>query len=98
MRLKILTSTLFVAGILMLLAWPLVMADRPNPDAERKVLAAFGLKMLIYFGATAITFLATAICALLLVRRAKLEFRDQASENLRGLIEGTLRDHGRKSE
>lgn len=98
MRLKILTSTLFIAGILMLLAWPLVMADRPNPDAARKVLAAFGLKMLIYFGATAITFLATAICALLLVRRAKLEFRDQASENLRGLIEGTLRDHGRKSE
>lgn len=98
MRLKLVTTVLFVLGVAMLLGWPFLMAGRPEEGANRKEIARFGLKMLTYFGFTAATFLATAICALLLVRRAKSEFRQQASENLRGLIEGTLRDHGRKTE
>jgi hypothetical protein len=94
MRLKVVTSTLLLAGLLLLLAWPFVVSGRPPKEAPPKELAQFGLKLLIYFLVTALTFLATAIAALFLARRAKDEYREQASENLKGLIEGTLRDHG----
>lgn len=98
MPLKIATTVLFVIGLAMLMAWPLVWRGRPAPEAPPKELAEFSLRFLIYFALTALVFLSSAICALLLVRRAREEFAEQAGKNLRGLIEGTLRDHGRKRD
>lgn len=98
MRLRIVTTVLFVVGLVMLMAWPLVWRGRPAPDAPRQELAEFSLRFLVYFALTALVFLATAVCALLVVRRAREEYAEQAGKNLRGLIEGTLRDHGRKGD
>lgn len=98
MRLKLVTTILLVLGLAMLMAWPLLWGGRPGPDAPKKELAEFSLRFLLYFAATALVFLATAVCALLLVRRAREEYAEQAGKNLRGLIEGTLRDHGRKHD
>lgn len=95
MRLKIVTTGLLIAGFLFLLLGPLLLTYRPASGASQEEFASFGLMLLTYFTVTALTFLATAVCALMLVRRTKEEYREQASKNLRGLIEGTLKDHGR---
>lgn len=95
MRLKIATTIFLTAGVLLLLAWPIAIGPKPDQGSQ-KDLAMYALRILIYFGITATTFLVTAILALLLVRQARKEFAQQAKENLKGLIEGTLRDHERK--
>lgn len=95
MRLKIATTSFLIAGVLLLLAWPFAIGPKPV-QASQKELAEYALRILIYFGITATTFLVTAILALLLVRQARRDFAKEAKENLKGLIEGTLRDHDRK--
>ena len=97
MRLKVLTTTLLIAGILLMLAWPIAVGARPKPEAPRKVVALWGQRVIIYFGVTSSVWLSTAMSAFLLARQSKRDLIEQERENLKSLIEGTLRDHDRKS-
>lgn len=96
MRLKVLTTTAFVFGLLCLLLWPLLLGPRPGPGASRQDLARYGLRFLTYYGVTSAAFVATAVFAVLLARQTRREYLERTRENLQDLIEGTLRDHGRK--
>lgn len=97
MRLKILTTTLLIAGVLLMLVWPLAVGGRPHHGASKKAFADYGQRVIVYFGVTSSVWLSTAMSALLLVRQSRREFLEQERDNLKSLIEGTLRDHDRKS-
>jgi len=97
MRLKVLTTTLLIAGVVLLLVWPFVFNGRPRATASRLEKAQWGQRVLVYFGVTAGTWLATAFSAMMLARQTQRQFLTDERDNLKGLIEGTLRDHGRES-
>lgn len=97
MRLKILTTTFFVLGILLLVAWPIVVGPRPEAGSSPEVWSRYGMRLLFYFAATSLTFLITATLAVLVIRQQRREYAEQAKRNLRDLIESTLKDHGRRS-
>lgn len=96
MRLKIATTAFLLFGLVLLATWPWVVGPRPPADAPKPELAAFAVRLMIYMGATIVTFAVTAALALLVGRQARKQYRKEAIDNLRELIEGTLKDHGRK--
>lgn len=96
MRLKVLTTTLVVAGLLLMLAWPLVAGSSPGKAATRAERVYWGRKLLIYFTVTASVWVCVAGSAVMLARQTRREFLKAERDNLQALIEGTLRDHGRK--
>ncbi len=95
--LKLFTTTAFVFGVVLLIAWPWVLG--PQPDAEatsRKVVAEWGLRALIYFFVTCISFLSAALGSWLIMRRARREFTDIKLKAVEELVEGSLRDHSKQ--
>ncbi len=95
MRLKVVTTALLVCGVLLLLCWPLILGEKPSPDAPRKELANWGARALTYFLLTSMAFLSAAFGAALIMRRNRQEFLLEAKRNVRDLIEGSLNDHGK---
>jgi hypothetical protein len=51
---------------------------------------------LALFGVTTGVWLTVAALALLMARQARKEFLDQSQENLRALLQESLKDHGRE--
>lgn len=92
--LKVLTTTFFVFGVGLLLAWPWLLGAKPTTG--RKELAEWGIKALLYFLFTTLAFLASAFGAWMIMRRQRQEFIAEAKENMQNLVEGTLKDHGRE--
>lgn len=93
MWLKIATTASFVTGLLMLALWPWIVGTKPEGGDELK---QYALRYGWYLLATLFVFVLTCALSLLLLRRQREEFRKEAKENLRELIEGTLKDHERK--
>jgi hypothetical protein len=75
----------------MLVAWPWVIGHRPSGAGH--ALAAYSLRFGIYFLVMLFVWVAVAICALMVARRAREDYQLQVRENLEGLIEAALRDH-----
>ena len=95
MLLKVITTALVLTGIAMLIGFPFLTGNRPTEGSDAE-LARYGARLLAYFGVTCIAWLGAAVCAIILVRRTRKEFAESQKEIMRGLVEGTLRDHGRK--
>ncbi len=96
MRLRVLTTVFLLFGVALMVCWPFVLGHRPGPEASHRELATYALHAILYFGVTAFTFVFAALFALLAMRQARREFVEQKRENLRGLIEGSLKDHERR--
>lgn len=94
MRLKVITTAFLILGIVLMVGWPWVLGRRPDVDASRAIKADYAVVLFYYFGATLGTWTTTFILAWIVARRTKAEVLKAEEENLRGLIEGTLRDHG----
>ncbi|MBL8060296.1 MAG: hypothetical protein JNK63_06230 [Chthonomonas sp.] len=93
MRLNVVTTSLLIFGVLLLLCWPIALGGRPSPDAPRAELANWGARALTYFLLTSMAFLSAAFGAVLIMRRNRREFLVEAKQNVRDLIEGSLKDH-----
>jgi hypothetical protein len=93
--LKVLTTAFVVCGLVMVFMVPYVLDQRPV-DGTKLELARFGTSVLLYFGLTCFVWIGAAICSVVLLRRARVEFLGEQGENIKGLIEGTLKDHERK--
>lgn len=91
MKLKIATTACFIAGMLLLLLWPLLMGPRPSGNA--RAVALYASRLLAYFSVTATLFLVTAVLALLVVRAARRAYVEEATSNLKDLVEGSLQSH-----
>ncbi len=92
---QILTTVCVVTGVILLILWPLTLRP-PAADADRKILAEHGIRSLLYFGGVCFVWLGAAASAIWLARLKLEEFRRMESENLKALIEGSLRDHQKK--
>jgi len=107
MRLKATVTGLVVFGVLLLILWPWLLGNPPKrqfshvtgpkpaqierqfKDKQVKYLT----RSAIYISALMVTFFSATVCAWLLVRQARNEYAKRTTENLRELIEGTLKDH-----
>ena len=98
MLLKILTTTFLVFGVLLLVAWPFVIGPQPDSELGKNVLADYALKMAVYIFVLSVAWMVAAVCAWLLTRKLRRELADRQVENMQGLAEGTLKDHGRKKK
>ncbi|MFY9235513.1 MAG: hypothetical protein WAO58_13760 [Fimbriimonadaceae bacterium] len=96
MRLKIATTALFIAGVVLLIAWPWFVGEQPPAGASQRARAEYVLRMGLYFIATLLTFFTAAVCAFFVARRTRKELREEAMNNVKELIEGTLHDHKKK--
>lgn len=110
MRLKAAVTGLVVFGLLLLALWPWLLGNPPaRPAAVRAGTASaeqvreFKDQQVRYLGRSAVyisvlmlTFFSAAVCAWLLVRQARREYAERTAENLRELIEGTLKDHEKR--
>lgn len=97
MRLKVLTTTLLLAGIVMLFGWPIFMRAKPVPSAPLRTRQLFVIKSGAYFLVMVSDFVIVAGLSLIMLRRSREEYRDHAMANLTQLIEESLND-GRPSE
>lgn len=98
MRLKALVTASFVLGLLGLLSWPWVVArPTPGPDAPLAERNVYAVRVTLYTVGLIVLMGGTAIGALILVRRARQEYRRQSRENFENLIEG-LREDARRKE
>lgn len=96
-RVKIFVIASVMAGLVMLLVWPWVVGSRPPRNAPRKELAGYGMKLSVYLGLSCLPWLMAAGGCILWIRQTRREFVDREKDNMRELIEGTLRDHERRT-
>lgn len=94
---KVLVTSCVIAGILLTIGFPLVMGNMPSEEASRQARADYAVMLLIYLAVTVAIWFTAAFGALALMKRARKEFLEENSENLRELVEGSLRDHDRSS-
>lgn len=92
---KLLTTSCVVAGLLLLVIWPFALRP-PAADAGRQALAQHGIRNLAYFGFVCFVWLGAASSAVWLAKLQLKQFKEQEAENLKSLIEGSLRDHQKK--
>ena len=96
MLLKVLTTAFVVLGIGLMAAFPFLLGSKPGGD-DQLGLARFGTRVLTHFLVTSAVWIGAATCAIVLARRTKREFLESQKENIRELVEGTLKDHERKT-
>lgn len=92
---KLLTTSCVVTGLLLLVIWPFALKP-PAADAGRQALAEHGVRNLAYFGLVCFVWLGAASSAVWLAKLQLKQFKEMESENLKSLIEGSLRDHQKK--
>ena len=95
MFVKVVTTALVLIGLAMLVGLPFLLGARPD-DGNKEELARYGTRLLTYFGVTCLVWLSAAFSAVFVMRSIKKQLVDEQKENLKGMIEGTLRDHERK--
>ena len=93
MRLRAFTSLLLIFGVAWLLSWAWIIGPPPPPKPPKPVARAYALRVSAYLGVLVVTVVASGVCAALIVRQAKQEYRDFATRNLKDLVEGSLTDH-----
>jgi len=94
MRLKVATSTFLILGLLLLAGWPWLVGPQPpkgDLQATREYAARFG----IYVITILLVWFVTALLAVIVARRARQTYREEAMQNLQELLEESLKDHGK---
>ncbi len=110
MRLKGTVTGLVVFGVLLLVLWPWLLGNPPKGPQnlvsgpnQKQIERQFKDKQVkyltrsaIYISLLMITFFSATVCSWLLVRHARKEYLLRTSDNLRELVEGTLKDHEKR--
>jgi len=94
-RLRVLTGTFVLFSIVLMLGYPWLLGPKP-PSTTRY--PGYLLNSLLYIVAVVGSLVAAGVCSLLILRQAKEEYRRDKEQLMRSLLEGSLRDHGRKPE
>src|SRR5258708_4047457 len=109
MLLKTLTTLFIVVGVILAFSFPWVVGPTPKlihrtpamargestPGQRSQLLEEkkFSLRFGIYLTSLLTCFLAASICAVILARKVRLAYQEEARQNLEFLIESTLRTH-----
>ena len=96
MRLKIVTSTFLIAGLLLLAGWPWLVGPMPKAsETGKRAMQEYAVRFGIYIIVVLLVWSVTAILAIVVARKARQNLRDEALENFQHLVEETLKDHGK---
>jgi type VI protein secretion system component VasK len=96
MRLKVATTALLIFGVILLAAWPWVIGPMPKAsEAGRRALQEYAVRFGLYIIVVLLVWSATAVLAIMVARRAREKYREEAMENLQSLLEESLKDHGK---
>jgi hypothetical protein len=96
--LKILTTGFFLLGLVLLVSWPWIVGGQPARSAPERERLAYVLRFGLYLAGTIVTFFLAALAAFFTARRARNMLREEAKENVRELIDGTLEDHAKRGQ
>ena len=88
-------TSLVVFGFAMLIGWPWLVGPKPVHPSHKEAVN-YLYRVDLYVCVLLIVFFATTVLAIILARRARDEYRQQALNNMRFLIESTLEDHRKK--
>ena len=94
MRLKLLTTTFLILGLILLGGWPWIVGPVPKGQGKH-ALAEYATRFGIYVIVALLVWFVTALLAVMVARRARQEYREEAIENLQDLLEETIKDHGK---
>ena len=97
MWLKLLTTVMLLATLMLLLERPIIVGPLPLRPAKRKEALAYSKKALAFTGMLLVTLTSAGVGSIVLVRRAKAEYQRQSIENMQALIQGTIENHKSKS-
>lgn len=85
-----LTALFIVLSIAVLVGWPLWVGRPPQKRSEARVYVRRGL---VTVSALLVCVVGAGVSSVLLVRRAREEYRREALKNMQALVEGTRADH-----
>jgi protein-S-isoprenylcysteine O-methyltransferase Ste14 len=97
MRIKVATLSLALVDLVLFVACGFVVASRPPRSAPRHDQIQFVIRSYSIFVMLLVCLLITIILVWVWMQRLREELRSHSDENLRELIEGTLRDHEQKT-
>jgi len=83
-----------VLGIGLLVGWPWILGPRPDADDSRAVRRAYAQRLSWLLGGMTGALVASGVGSLLIVRRAKAEYREASMRNLKQLADLAERDRG----
>ena len=96
--LKVLTGIGFGLVVVLMASWPWTVGKIPPKGSPKSEYRSFQRRTKLVIGGITVAFFGSAIGSALIMRKAKNEFREQSSENLRLLIEGATEDIRRKHD
>ncbi|HEY3780734.1 MAG TPA: hypothetical protein VGL56_06610 [Fimbriimonadaceae bacterium] len=96
MRYKVATFSLVFADVILFISTGFTLTTYPGHNASRQELKWFAVRSGTLVAVLLLTLLATVILVWMWMRSLREEYRLEAQENMKNLIEGTLRDHESK--
>ncbi|MEA2551892.1 MAG: hypothetical protein QOJ65_68 [Fimbriimonadaceae bacterium] len=95
MLLRAATTFLMLFGLVLSLGYPWIIGPKPALHAQQ---GPFAIRLGVYMILIICSFLGAAVCAILMMRRAREAYREETRQNLEDLIETTLRTHQHRPE
>jgi uncharacterized membrane protein len=96
MRYKVATFSLLFADLILFITAGFCLTMLPGPKATHNERVWFVVRSFSIVTVLLITLLATVLLVWMWMKSLREEYHKQAQENLKNLIEGTLRDHESK--
>jgi uncharacterized membrane protein len=98
MRFKVATISMMIADVILFITSAFYLAMAPGKHATRQEAVGFVIRSYIIVAVLLLSLLVTVVLVWMWMQKLREEFREEAKINLESLIEGTLRDHGRKED
>lgn len=92
MPLKLFTTLCLVAGMLMFLPYALLLKSPPGPDTPKAVRRGYAEELFLFNGVQLLCLVGAGVGAVLIVRKARAEYQEEAVRNMRSLIEASRKD------
>jgi len=88
-RLRALTGAFVLFSLALMVAYPWILGPKPTTKLQ---LHGFAIRYLIYLTVIVCALLAAGFTSILILRKAREEYRLEKEELMRQLLEATLRD------
>ena len=92
MRLKLLTTAGLLVGFGLLIAFPQLVGPRPAKGASKRVYADYSRRTSWVVGGFVVCLITSGVGAVLIIREARKEYREQATRNMHDLLEAARQD------
>jgi hypothetical protein len=92
MGVKVFTSACLIASLALFLAFAALLAGHPAPSAPKPVKQQWAERFLVYGVCEVVTLVAAGAGSVVIVKRARREYRELAMANMRDLVEAARKE------